>query len=65
MFSDDIMICSESRKQMEEHLEMLRYALERGGMKVSGSKTQYMCVNQKNPSRTVMLQGAETKKVEE
>ncbi|KAK3528423.1 hypothetical protein QTP86_034243 [Hemibagrus guttatus] len=35
MFSDDIVICSESREQVEENLERWRFALERRGMKVS------------------------------
>ncbi|KAK3508257.1 hypothetical protein QTP70_017656, partial [Hemibagrus guttatus] len=32
---DDIVICSESREQVEENLERWRFALERRGMKVS------------------------------
>ena len=32
-------------------------------MKVSSRKTVYMCVNKRNPSGTVRLQGAEMKKV--
>ncbi|KAK3566480.1 hypothetical protein QTP86_034056, partial [Hemibagrus guttatus] len=35
MFPDDIVICSESREQVEENLEKWRFALERRGMKVS------------------------------
>ena len=35
------------------------------GMKVSCSKTVYMCVNERNPSGTVRLQGAEIKKLED
>ncbi|KAK3547228.1 hypothetical protein QTP86_017837 [Hemibagrus guttatus] len=42
MFADDIVICSESREQVEENLERWRFALERRGMKVSCSKTEYM-----------------------
>ena len=34
-------------------------------MKVSHNKTEYMCVNERNPSGTVKLQGAEIKKVED
>ncbi|KAK3559772.1 hypothetical protein QTP86_020723 [Hemibagrus guttatus] len=65
MFADDIVICSESREQVEENLERWRFVLERRGMKVSGSKTEYMCVNEREESGTVRLQGEEVKKVQE
>ncbi|KAK3505951.1 hypothetical protein QTP70_019265, partial [Hemibagrus guttatus] len=55
MFADDIVICSESREQVEENLERWRFALERRGMKVSRSKTEYMCVNEREGSGTVRL----------
>ncbi|KAK3557751.1 hypothetical protein QTP86_000296 [Hemibagrus guttatus] len=65
MFADDIVICSESREQVEENLERWRFALERRGMKVSHSKTEYMCVNEREGSGTVRLQGEEVKKLQE
>ncbi|KAK3543875.1 hypothetical protein QTP70_030042, partial [Hemibagrus guttatus] len=65
MFADDIVICSESREQVEENLERWRFALERRGMKVSRSKTEYMCVSEREGSGTVRLQGEEVKKVQE
>ncbi|KAK3539810.1 hypothetical protein QTP70_013293, partial [Hemibagrus guttatus] len=65
MFEDDIVICSESREQVEVNLESWRFALERRGMKVSRSKTEYMCVNEREGSGTVRLQGEEVKKVQE
>ncbi|XP_026113355.1 uncharacterized protein LOC113091896 [Carassius auratus] len=65
MFADDIVICSESREQVEENLERWRFALESRGMEVSRSKTEYMCVNEREGSRTVRLQGEEVKKVQE
>ncbi|GLD52571.1 myosin-IIIa-like protein [Lates japonicus] len=65
MFADDIVICSESREQVEENLERWRYALERRGMKVSHSKTEYMCVNERDPRGKVRLQGVEIMKVED
>ncbi|KAK3517080.1 hypothetical protein QTP86_018993 [Hemibagrus guttatus] len=65
MFADDIVICSESREQVEENLERWRFALERRGIKVSHSKTEYMSVNEREGSGTVRLQGEEVKKVQE
>ncbi|KAK3549087.1 hypothetical protein QTP70_031342 [Hemibagrus guttatus] len=65
MFADDIVIWSESREQVEENLERWRFALERRGMKVSRSKTENMCVNEREGSGTVRLQGEEVKKVQE
>ena len=42
MFADDIVICSESKEQVEEKLEIWGYALERRGMKVNG-----ICIGEK------------------
>ena len=47
MFADDIVICSESKEQVEDKLESWRYALERRGIKVNRRKTEYMCVNER------------------
>ncbi|KAK3507862.1 hypothetical protein QTP70_002083 [Hemibagrus guttatus] len=47
MFADDIVICSESREQVEENLQRWKFVLERRGMKVSHSKAEYMCVNER------------------
>ncbi|KAK3548387.1 hypothetical protein QTP70_012316 [Hemibagrus guttatus] len=65
IFADDIVICSESREQVEENLERWRFVVERRRMKVSRSKTEYMCVNEREGSGTVRLQGEEVKKVQE
>ena len=65
MFADDIVICGESRMQVEESLEQWRYALERRGMKVSRSKTEYMCMSERDDGGTVQMQGEEVTRVDE
>ncbi|KAK3509436.1 hypothetical protein QTP70_035088 [Hemibagrus guttatus] len=46
-------------EQVEENLARWRFALERRGMKVSRSKTEYVSVNEREGSGTVRLQGEE------
>ena len=67
MFADDIVICSESKEQVDEKLESWRYALERRGMKVNRRKTEYMCVIERpdTGSGTVKMQGEEVTKVDD
>ncbi|KAK3550868.1 hypothetical protein QTP70_007369 [Hemibagrus guttatus] len=50
MFADDIVICSESREQVEENLERWRFALERRGMKVSRIQSNGECGKGKEAS---------------
>ena len=63
MTANDIVICSENREQ--ENLVRWRYAVERRRMKVGCKKTEYMCVNERDPTGTMRLQGAEIKKKED
>ena len=42
LFADDIVICQETREEVEQRIECWRYVLKRRGMKVSRSKTQYL-----------------------
>ncbi|KAK3544317.1 hypothetical protein QTP86_009089 [Hemibagrus guttatus] len=51
MFADDIVICSESREQVEENLERWRFALERRGMKVSRIQSNGECGKEKISAR--------------
>ncbi|KAK3506867.1 hypothetical protein QTP70_030604 [Hemibagrus guttatus] len=57
MFADDIVICSESREQVEENLERWRFALERRGMKVSRRVEGSMNLWKKRESRDVGEKG--------
>ena len=65
LFADDIVICEETRKEVERRLECWKYALERRGMKVSRSKTEYLCINGGNDDETVKMEDAKVPRVKE
>ena len=65
LFVDDVVICEEARKKVEQRLECWRYVLERRGMKVSRSKTEYLCVNAENDDETVKMEDTKMPKVKE
>ena len=64
LFADDVVLCSENRKELEQDLERWRYALERRGMRVSRSKTEYLCLNDIDNGE-VKMEGVDIKKVTE
>ena len=59
------MICEETREEVERRLESWKYALERRGMKVSRSKTDYLCINGGNDDETVKIEDAKVPRVKE
>ena len=65
LFADDIVICEETREKVEQRLESWKYALERRGMKVSRSKTQYLCINGGNDNETVKMEDTKVPRVKE
>ena len=64
LFADDIVICEETRK-VERRLEFWKYTLERRGMKVSRSKTEYLCINGGNDDKTVKMEDEKVPRVKE
>ncbi|XP_063854033.1 uncharacterized protein LOC135096458 [Scylla paramamosain] len=64
MFADDVVICRENREEVKTELDRWRYALERRGLKVSRTKTEYMCLNG-GDGETIRLQGVQMTKVDE
>ena len=48
---------------MEQRLESWRYALERRGIKVSRSKTKYLCINGGNDKETVKMEDTKVPRV--
>ena len=55
LFADDIVICEETRKEVERRLASWRYALEIRGMKVNRSKNEYLCINGGNDDKTIKM----------
>ena len=65
LFADDIVICEETRKEVERRLECWRYALERRRMEVNRSKTEYLCINGGNDNKTVKMEDKKVPRVKE
>ena len=65
LFADDIVICKKTREEVERRLESWKYALERRGMKVSRSKTEYLCINGGNDDETVKMEDTKVLRVKE
>ena len=63
LFADDIVICEETRKEVERRLESWKYVLERRGMKVSRSKIKYRCVNGANDDETGKMEDTKVQRV--
>lgn len=56
MLTDDTVICSERREQVEESFKRWRYSLERRWMEVGRSKKEYMCLNERDTGLKVNVQ---------
>lgn len=65
LFADDVVICAETRQEVEERLEVWRRALEDRGMKVSRQKTEYMWMGGQGKIGEVEMQGEQIKRTEE
>ncbi len=64
LFADDVVLCGESREEVEDRLEVWRRAMEDRGMRVSRQKTEYlgMCTADWG---SVQMQGENLKRVDE
>ena len=63
--ADNIMICEETREEVERRIESRKYTLERRGMKVSRSKTKYLCINGRNDKEIVKMEDTKVPRVKE
>ena len=62
LFADDIVLCRQNCKELEEDLEIWRKVLERRSLKVSRSKTEYLRVGGMDDGEELKLQGEKAKK---
>ena len=65
LLADDIVICEETREEVERRLESWGHALERREMKVNRSKTEYLCINRGNDNETVKMEDTKVPRVKE
>ena len=67
LFADDVVVCSETKEEVEQRLEMWREAMEVRGMRVSRQKTEYLKLRagDRQDERTVAMQGEVVIQVEE
>ena len=65
LFADDIVICEETREEMEQTLESWRYALEIREMKVSRLKIEYLRLNGGNDKEPVKMEDTKVPRVKE
>ena len=65
LFADDIAICEGTREEVERRLESWRYALERRGIKVSRSNTEYLCINGGKDNETVKMEDTKVPRIKE
>ena len=64
LFADNIVI-EGTREEVERRLESWKYALKRRGIKVSRSKTEYLCINGGNYEETVKMEDTKVPGVKE
>ena len=67
VFADDVVICAERQKEVEERLERWRRALEDRGMRISRKKTEYLCVGgrEEDDEGELKMQGEKVPRVTE
>ena len=62
LFADDIVLSRQSHRELEEDLEIWRNVLERRGLKVSRSKTEYLRIGGVDDGEELKLQGDKVKR---
>ena len=63
LFADDIVLFRKNHRELEDNLEIWRNALNRKGLKVSRSKTEYLKAGGVEGGEELKLQGEKVKRV--
>ena len=62
LFADDIVLSRQNHRKLEDDLEIWRNALERRGLKVSRSNTEYLKAGGLDDGEELKLQGKKVKR---
>ena len=65
LFANNVILCGESREELETRLETWRRAMEDRGIRVSRQKIEYLCIGEGEANEEVKMQGEKLKRVEE
>ena len=57
------MIFEETREEVEQRLECWKYALKKRELKVSRTKTEYLCISGENDKETVKMEDTKVPRV--
>ena len=55
MFADDVALLNKTREEAEVELEKWRNALERRGLRISRTKTEYLCVGESTQNQAIKM----------
>ena len=62
LLADDIVLCRQKHRKLEEDLEIWRNALEKRGLKVNRSKTEHLRIGSVDDGEELKLQGEKVKR---
>ena len=65
LYADDVALLNETKEDAEQELEKWRDALEKRGLRVSRSKTEYLCIGPEVNGMTIRMGDAEVPEVKE
>jgi hypothetical protein len=64
MYADDVVLLNDTKEDAEKELESWREAWERRGLRVSRSKTEYLCIGQQTEKAPIKIESENLPEVE-